>query len=93
MSFRNRKMVSGQVFHDSSVIRDDKDVNVSVTGFFSPASGDGWNDPFYDATVEFEAAEDEHGNPFVLTKDEMEHFCQVMLEKALGEYEPCDPDD
>lgn len=84
MSFRNRKLVAGQVFHDSTVIRGDEDVAVSVTGFFSPASGDGWNTPRYDAVVEFEAAEDEHGNPFLLTNDEIDHFCQVMLEKAMG---------
>lgn len=34
MSFRNRKLVAGQVFHDSTVIRGDEDVVVSVTGFF-----------------------------------------------------------
>lgn len=74
----------GTVYATISVIRDFEDVEVDVCGYYEPEQNGGWDDPSWPACVTFEYAEID-GNPSTLTKDEIDHAEEVMLEKAHGQ--------
>lgn len=74
----------GTVCATISVIRDFEDVEVEVSGYYEPEQNGGWDDPSWTACVTFESAEVD-GQPFTLTKDEIDHAEEVMLEKAHGQ--------
>jgi len=71
----------GTVYAAISVIRDYDDVEVEVSGYYEPEQNGGWDDPSWSASVTFETAGVD-GKPFSLTKDEIDHAEQVMLENA-----------
>jgi len=71
----------GTVYATISVIRNDDDIEVEVSGYYEPEQNGGMTDPSWSASVTFESAEVD-GKPFDLTKDEIDHAEQVMLEKA-----------
>lgn len=74
----------GTVYATISVIRDFEDVEVEVSGYYEPEQNGGWDDPSWSAYVTFESAEVD-GKPFDLTKDEIDHAEEAMLEKAHGQ--------
>lgn len=74
----------GTVYATISVIRGFEDMEVDVSGYYEPEQNGGWDDPSWSAYVTFESAEVD-GKPFTLTKDEIDHAEEVMLEKAHGQ--------
>ena len=78
---RNRKR-GGTVTASMSVIRNDEDIDVLVSGYYNPEQNGGWDDPSWSAFVEFEAAKDADGNTITLTDDEIDYAEQKMLEAA-----------
>ena len=78
---RNRKR-GGTVTASMSVIRNDEDIDVLVSGYYNPEQNGGWDDPSWSAFVEFEAARDADGNTITLTDDEIDYAEQKMLEAA-----------
>jgi hypothetical protein len=78
---RNRKH-GGTVTTEMSVIRNDEDIDIEVSGYFNPEQNGGWDEPSWSAYVEFEGANDADGNPFTLTPDEIADAEQKMLEAA-----------
>ena len=78
---RNRKR-GGTVTASMSVIRNDEDIDVLVSGYYNPEQNGGWDDPSWSAFVEFEAARDADGNTITLTDDEIDYAEQKMLEEA-----------
>lgn len=74
----------GTIYATISVIRDFEDMEVEVSGYYEPEQNGGWHDPSWSAYVTFESAEVD-GKPFDLTKDEIDHAEEVMLEKAHGQ--------
>lgn len=78
---RNRKH-GGTVTTEMSVIRNDEDIDIEVSGYFNPEQNGGWDEPSWSAYVEFEGANDADGNPFTLTPDEIADAEQKMLESA-----------
>lgn len=72
----------GTVYATINVIRNYDDVEVEVSGYYEPEQNGGWDEPSWSASVQFEEAQDMNGNPFELTKDEIDHAEEVMLEKA-----------
>ena len=78
---RNRKR-GGTVTASMSVIRNDEDIDVLVSGYYNPEQNGGMTDPSWSAYVEFEGANDADGNPFTLTPDEIADAEQKMLEEA-----------
>ena len=78
---RNRKR-GGPVTASMSVIRNDEDIDVLVSGYYNPEQNGGWDDPSWSAFVEFEAAKDADGNTITLTDDEIDYAEQKMLEEA-----------
>ena len=78
---RNRKR-GGTVTASMSVIRNDEDIDVLVSGYYNPEQNGGWDDPSWSAFVEFEAAKDADGNTITLTDDEIDYAEQKMLEEA-----------
>ena len=82
---RNRKR-GGTVTAEMSVIRivggEEVDIDIEVSGYFEPEQNGGWDDPSWPANVTFEDAQDMDGNTVVLTKDEIVHAEELMLEAA-----------
>ena len=82
---RNRKH-GGTVTTGMSVIRlvgdEEVDIDVEVYGYFEPAQNGGWDEPSWSASVQFEEAQDMHGNPFTLTPDEINNAEERLLEAA-----------
>ena len=78
---RNRKR-GGTVTASMSVIRNDEDIDVLVSGYYNPEQNGGWDDPSWSAFVEFEAAKDADGNTITLTDDEIDYAEQKMMEEA-----------
>jgi len=78
---RNRKR-GGTVTATMSVIRNDEDIDIEVSGYFNPEQNGGMTDPSWSAYVEFEGALDADGNPFELTKDEIADAEYRLLEAA-----------
>lgn len=74
----------GTVYATISVIRNYDDVEVEVSGHYEPEQNGGWDDPSWPACVTFESAEID-GKLFTLTKGEIDHAEEVMLEKAHGQ--------
>jgi len=72
----------GTVTTEMSVIRNDEDIDIEVSGYFNPEQNGGWDEPSWSAYVEFEGANDADGNPFTLTDDEIADAEQKMLEAA-----------
>lgn len=78
----SRKKHGGTVTAEMSVIRNECDIEVEVSGYYEPAQDGGWDEPSWSANVQFEEAQDMHGNPFELTPDEIIHAEELMLESA-----------
>jgi hypothetical protein len=78
---RNRKH-GGTVTTEMSVIRNDEDIDIEVSGYFNPEQNGGMTDPSWSAYVEFEEAQDANGNPFTLTPDEIADAEYRLLEAA-----------
>lgn len=78
---RNRKH-GGTVTTEMSVIRNDEDIYIEVSGYYEPAQNGGWDEPSWSASVDFEEALDADGNSFELTKDEIADAEYRLLEAA-----------
>lgn len=78
---RNRKH-GGTVTTKMSVIRNDDDIDIEVSGYFNPEQNGGMTDPSWSAYVELEEAVDADGNPFTLTPDEIADAEYRLLEAA-----------
>ena len=79
----------GTVYAEITVVREGiygltYDVEVEVSGYYTPEQNGGMTDPSWSAYVTFESAEVD-GKPFTMTKDDIDHAEQVMLEKAHGQ--------
>lgn len=78
---RNRKH-GGTVRTEMSIIRNDEDIDVLVSGYYNPEQNGGMTDPSWLAYVELEEAVDADGNPFTLTPDEIADAEYRLLEAA-----------
>lgn len=74
---RNR---AREVSVEWSVIRDDDDLNITATGYYTPEQNGGWEDESFSAWVSDIRAEDENGRAVELTADEIDDLRQLLLE-------------
>lgn len=77
----SRKKHGGTVTAEMSVIRNECDIEVEVSGYYEPGQAGGWDEPSWSANVQFEYAEAD-GKPFELTPNEIIHAKELMLEAA-----------
>jgi hypothetical protein len=75
---RNRARM---VYVETSVIRDDDDVEIEVSGYYEPEQHGGMFDESFPAWVSDICAELD-GKPFELTEEEVHDMRQKLLEKA-----------
>ena len=71
----------GTVYATISVIRDFEDVEVEVSGYYEPEQNGGWDDPSWSAYVTLNRQR-LMASRSPLTKDEIDHAEEVMLEKG-----------
>ena len=63
-----------------SIIRNDDDLSIAATGYYTPEQNGGWEDESFSAWVSDIRAEDENGNAVELTADEVDDLRQLLLE-------------
>ena len=78
---RNRKH-GGTVRTEMSIIRNDEDIDVLVSGYYNPEQNGGMTDPSWSAYVEFEEAVNSDWVVVQLTAEEIEWAKEALMEAA-----------